>query len=174
MKKSFSSWNPERRPEIFQFLSTYTSALPNEGCGSSQSQILLFFGYCKPNCIQHSWWGTWLATTWPSPSEESSLWSPGKDLGQVEDRSQLAERTRVLTMIILVTILVTMTINVNLIKLNLPLFSGRSGEKHQRCVVWKSLEILIVVNLTIGKLNDRQPFRFDKTLTSVPSSSRTT
>ena len=26
MKKSFSSWNPERRPEIFQFLSTHTSA----------------------------------------------------------------------------------------------------------------------------------------------------
>ena len=59
MKTSFSSWNPERRPEIFQFLSTSTSALPNVGCGSSQSQILLFFGYCTPNCIQYSW-GTWL------------------------------------------------------------------------------------------------------------------
>ena len=54
-KRVFSSWNPERRPEPFQFLSTYTSALPNEGCGSSQSQILLFFGYCTPNCIQYSW-----------------------------------------------------------------------------------------------------------------------
>ena len=59
MKKSFSSWNPERRPEIFQFLSTHTSALPDEGCGSSQRKILLFFGYCTPNCIQYSW-GTWL------------------------------------------------------------------------------------------------------------------
>ena len=64
MKKSFSSWNLERRPEIFQFLSTSTSALPNVGCGSSQSQILLFFGYCKPNCIQYSW-GTWLG--WVAP-----------------------------------------------------------------------------------------------------------
>ena len=64
---SFSSWNPERRPERFQFLSTYTSALPNEGCGSSQSQILLFFGYCTPNCIQYSW-GTWLASTPPGSS----------------------------------------------------------------------------------------------------------
>ena len=61
MKKSFSSWNPERRPEIFQFLSTHTSALPDEGCGSSQRKILLFFGYCTPNCIQYSW-GTWLVT----------------------------------------------------------------------------------------------------------------
>ena len=41
--------NPERRPEIFQFLSTFTSASPNEGCGSSQRKILLFFGYCAPN-----------------------------------------------------------------------------------------------------------------------------
>ena len=62
MKKSFSSWNPERRPEIFQFLSTHTSALPDEGCGSSQRKFLLFFGYCTPNCIQYSW-GTWLDLT---------------------------------------------------------------------------------------------------------------
>ena len=51
MKTSFSSWNPERRPEIFQFLSTYTSASPNDGCGSSQRKILLFFGYCTPNLL---------------------------------------------------------------------------------------------------------------------------
>ena len=46
MKKSFSSWNPERRPEIFQFLSTYTSALPDEGCGlwkQSKKNFIVFW-----------------------------------------------------------------------------------------------------------------------------------
>ena len=51
LEKKNSSWNPERRPEIFQFLSTYTSASPNDGCGSSQRKILLFFGYCAPNLL---------------------------------------------------------------------------------------------------------------------------
>ena len=30
---------------------------------SSQRIFLLFFGYCKPNCIQYSW-GTWLVVRW--------------------------------------------------------------------------------------------------------------
>ena len=66
MKKSFSSWNPERRPEIFQFLSTHTSALPDEGCGSSQRKILLFFGYCTPNCMTN-----WLLVTLHQPPSGS-------------------------------------------------------------------------------------------------------
>ena len=62
-----------------------------------------------------------------------------------------------------------------------PLLGWRSGEKHQGCVVGKSLEVLVVVNLEQrGKqknilLSSTFPTNvLGKFLTSVPSSSRTT